>query len=496
MDRPAAVVILAAGAGTRMKSKVPKVLNTISGRSLLGHAIAASEHVGAAKVCVVVRHERDAVAANALAYDPGIVVADQDEIPGTGRAVHCALDALAAAGHQINGTILVTGSDAPLLDGATLRELVQAHQESANAMTILTARVPDPSGYGRIVRDGAEVTKIVEDQDASAEERQINEINSGIYAFDGTLLRETLQAVGRSNAKGEVYLTDVIGIAHLQGRPVRAIVAEDAWCVEGANDKAQLARLAKEMNRRIVDEWMREGVSIMDPDTTWIDVDVELAPDVTILPNVQLYGACRVESDAVIGPDTTLTDCEIAAGAQVVRTHGLLAVIGPGASVGPYSYLRPGTVLGADGKIGTFVETKNAVIGRGSKVPHLSYVGDATIGEGTNIGAASVFVNYDGVNKHKTVVGDRCRMGSDNMYVAPITIGDGAYSGAGTTLRRDVPPGALAVNPSSQRNVEGWVEEHRPGTKSAEAAAAARKAAGSGAGAAQPTADTEGGQAR
>lgn len=470
---PAAVVILAAGAGTRMKSRIPKVLHTVGGRSLLGHAIAASSAVGAARTCVVVRHEREAVAANALATDPNVLIADQDEIPGTGRAVQCALDALAAAGTDLDGPVVVTAADTPLLDGGTLAELVRAHSESGSAMTILTAVVSDPSGYGRVVRDAGEVVGIVEDRDATPEQRVISEINTGVYAFDGALLRETLAGVGRENSQGEVYLTDVVGIAHASGRRVAAVIAEDAWTVEGANDKVQLAALAKEMNRRIVEEWMREGVTVIDPDTTWIDVDVELEADVTILPNVQLHGACQIAHDAVIGPDTTLTDVEVGAGAQVIRTHGSLAVISAGATVGPFSYLRPGTVLGEGGKIGAFVEIKNAEIGARAKVPHLSYVGDATVGEGTNIGAASVFVNYDGVHKHRTVVGRECRMGSDNMYVAPVTIGDGAYSGAGTTLREDVPPGALAINPSGQRNIERWVIDRRPGTAAAEAAAAA-----------------------
>lgn len=495
MDRPAAVVILAAGAGARMKSKVPKVLNTISGRSLLGHVIAAAEQVGAGRLCVVVRHERDAVAADALSYDPSVVIADQDDIPGTGRAVQCALDALAANGLPADGTVVVTGADTPLLDGDTLVALVEAHEAAGNAMTILTATVDDPSGYGRILRDGATVTRIIEDRDASELELAITEINSGVYAFDGALLRETLQGVGKGNDQGEVYLTDVIGIAHQQGRRVGAIIAEDTWSIEGANDKVQLAQLAKEMNRRIVEDWMREGVTVIDPDTTWIDVDVELAPDVTIQPNVQLKGVCRIEADAVIGPDTTLTDCEVGEGAQVIRTHGQLAVIGAGASVGPFAYLRPGTELGAKGKIGTFVETKNSQIGEGSKVPHLSYVGDATIGTGTNIGAASIFVNYDGVNKHRTVVGDHCRMGSDNMYIAPITIGDGAYSGAGTTLRQDVPAGALAINPSEHRNIEGWVEAKRPGTAAAEAAAAARARDAAGGGDSPSQSSQQGGTA-
>ncbi len=243
---------------------------------------------------------------------------------------------------------------------------------------------------------------------------------------------------------------------------------------QGANDRAQLAELGREMNRRIVARWMTDGVTVMDPATTWIDADVVLEPDVTILPGTQLLGATVVREDAVIGPDCTLKDCEIGAGARVVRAHGELAVIGDGANVGPFAYLRPGSQLGAGGKIGTFVETKNAQIGPGAKVPHLSYVGDAEIGEGTNIGAGTIFANYDGVKKSRTVIGRHVRTASNNTFVAPVTIGDGAGSGAGTVVRRDVPPGALAVSGGPQRNIEGWAESKRAGTAQGDAAAAAR----------------------
>jgi bifunctional UDP-N-acetylglucosamine pyrophosphorylase/glucosamine-1-phosphate N-acetyltransferase len=242
---------------------------------------------------------------------------------------------------------------------------------------------------------------------------------------------------------------------------------------EGANDRAQLAELGKELNRRIVTRWMRDGVTVMDPATTWIDADVSLAPDVTILPGTQLLGATAIAEDAVIGPDCTLKDCEIGAGARVVRTHGELAVIGDRATVGPFAYLRPGTSLGIGGKIGTFVETKNAQIGDGAKVPHLSYVGDAEIGEGANIGAGTIFANYDGVAKHRTRVGRQARTGSDNVFVAPVEIGDGASTGAGAVVRRDVPPGALAVSGGPQRNLEGWTLRKRAGTDQAAAAQAA-----------------------
>jgi len=279
------------------------------------------------------------------------------------------------------------------------------------------------------------------------------------------------------NAAGEHYLTDVLGFAVAKGFQVGALMCTDRWLVEGVNDRVQLARLGAEFNRRLVEQWMRAGVTMIDPATVWLDAGVQLARDVTLEPNVQLRGATVVGEGAIIGPDTTLSGVTVGAGASVVRTHGSDSVIGDGASVGPYAYLRPGAKLGASGKIGTFVEVKNSEIGEGSKVPHLSYVGDATIGEHSNIGAASVFVNYDGVRKHRTVIGSHVKMGSDNMYVAPVTVGDGAYSGAGTVIRRNVPPGALAVSGGPQRNLEGWVTSRRPGTPAAEAAERALAAA-------------------
>lgn len=472
--RPAAVVVLAAGEGTRMRSATPKVLHELAGRSLLAHAMVTARALDPVRLAVVVRHERDRVAEHARQVDPGVRVVDQDEIPGTGRAVQCALEALDADG-LADGPVVVTAGDTPLLDAGTLGELLTAHVVDGNAVTVLTAEVADPTGYGRILREPAtgQVLGVVEEKDATDEQRAITEINTSVYVFDAAVLRDALTRVDRNNAQQEVYLTDVLGIARADGRVVRAVRTDDPMLVEGVNDRVQLAALRAELNRRLLEDWMRAGVTVVDPATTWVDVDVELARDVTLLPNTQLHGATSVGEGATIGPDTTLTDVVVGAGASVVRTHGVQARLGPGASVGPFAYLRPGTVLGAKGKIGTFVETKNADIGAGSKVPHLSYVGDATIGEHTNIGAASVFVNYDGVAKHHTRIGSHARTGSDNMFVAPVTVGDGAYTGAGTVVRRDVPPGALAVSGGPQRNVERWVLRRRAGTASAEAAARA-----------------------
>lgn len=490
--QPAAVIILAAGEGTRMRSATPKVLHTLAGRSMLGHAMAAAQGLRPQRIAVVVRHRRDLVAAHALELNPAALIVDQDDIPGTGRAVQCAVSVLDATvhaaeaaqavdnGHEegtlsegLSGPVVVIAGDVPMLDSETLAELLAAHTADNNAVTVLTTELDDASGYGRILRDEhGNVAGIVEHKDATDEQRAITEINSSIYVFDAAVLRRALGEVTTDNAQGEVYLTDVLALARNEGGSVRAVRTDDPWLVEGANDRAQFAVLRAEFNRRIVEQWMRDGVTIVDPATTWIDVQVELAPDVTILPNTQLHGTTTVASDATIGPDTTLDSVDVGQGATIIRTHGSDATIGAGATVGPFAYLRPGTNLGDAGKIGTFVETKNATIGRGSKVPHLSYAGDVTIGEETNIGAGSIFVNYDGVNKHHSTVGSHARTGANTLFVAPVHLGDGVYTAAGTVVRRSVPSGSLAVSASAQRNIDRWVERRRPGTKAAEAAAA------------------------
>lgn len=464
-----AVIVLAAGEGTRMRSKIPKVLHSVAGRSLVGHAVAAAAALRPDHLVVVLGHGRDQVAEHLAGLDVPVSIAVQDEQRGTGDAVRCGLDELPAG---FGGTVLVTYGDVPLLDTATLRELLDTHENSvAGAVTMLTAELDDPTGYGRVLRDaGGAVTGVVEQRDATPAQLAITEVNSGVYAFDGKVLADALSRLSPHNAQGELYLTDVLSIAHQDGHPVGAVRTADPWLVTGVNDRAQLAAVGVELNRRLVHAAMLAGVTVVDPASTWLDAGVQLGTDVLIRPGVQLHGHCVVGDGAVIGPDCTLTDVTVGAGAQVVRTHGSGAEVGAHATVGPFAYLRPGTRLGTQGKIGTFVETKNADIGTGSKVPHLSYVGDATIGEYSNIGAASVFVNYDGVAKHRSVVGSHVRTGSDNMFIAPVTVGDGAYTGAGTVLRRDVPPGALAVSGGPQRNFDGWVASRRAGTASAQAA--------------------------
>ncbi|MEU7097988.1 bifunctional UDP-N-acetylglucosamine diphosphorylase/glucosamine-1-phosphate N-acetyltransferase GlmU [Streptomyces longwoodensis] len=474
--RPAAVVVLAAGEGTRMKSATPKVLHEICGRSLVGHVLAASRELDPEHLVVVVGHAREQVTAHLAEIDPGVRTAVQEEQNGTGHAVRMGLEQLGGA---VDGTVVVVCGDTPLLTAATLGQLARTHGADGNAVTVLTAEVPDATGYGRIVRDASgAVTAIVEHKDASEEQRAVREINSGVFAFDGALLADALKQVRTDNSQGEEYLTDVLGILREAGHRVGASVAADHREIAGINNRVQLSEARRILNDRLLTEAMLAGVTVVDPATTWVDVTVSFERDVVVHPGTQLHGATRLAEGAEVGPNCRLTDTVVGAGARVDNVVSYASEIGAGASVGPFAYLRPGTRLGVKGKIGTFVETKNASIGEGTKVPHLSYVGDATIGEYSNIGAASVFVNYDGEAKHHTTVGSHCKTGSDNMFVAPVTIGDGAYTAAGSVITKDVPPGSLAVARGQQRNIEGWVARKRPGSAAARAAEAAAREGG------------------
>ena len=475
----AAVLVLAAGAGTRMRSDTPKVLHTLAGRSMLAHALHAVAKVAPQHLVVVVGQDRAKVAPAIaeLAGELGrtIDTAVQDQQLGTGHAVGCGLAALP---EDYNGIVVVTSGDVPLLDSDTLADLIATHSAESAVATVVTTTLPDPTGYGRILwTQDREVMAIVEDADATPSQQAICEVNAGVYAFDIAALRSGLSRLRSHNAQQELYLTDVISIVRQDGQIVHAKHIDDSALVAGVNDRVQLAELGAELNRRIIATHQRAGATVVDPATTWIDVDVTVGRDTVIHPGTQLLGSTRVGERCQIGPDTTLTDVTVGDQAVVVRTHGGQSVIGDGAAVGPFAYLRPGTVLGSAGKLGAFVETKNSTIGDGTKVPHLTYVGDADIGEHSNIGASSVFVNYDGETKNRTTIGSHVRTGSDNMFVAPVTVGDGAYTGAGTVVREDVPPGALAVSAGPQRNIMGWVSRKRPGSAAAEAAAKAEEAA-------------------
>jgi len=460
------VIVLAAGEGTRMKSATPKVLHSVAGRSLLGHVLHAVNHLSPKELRIVVGSGREAVEAHIAEIAPKASTIFQEHRGGTGHATQLAL-----AGTTPKGTVLILAGDTPLLSGDSLAQFVEAHSAGKFAASVLTAEHPDPTGYGRIIRDdNDELLRIVEEKDATDDEKFVFEINSGVYAFDGEKLAASIGKLTTANAQGELYLTDVIGILKSAGESIAAIMIDDFTETLGVNDRVQLAESAAMLRDRINDQWMRAGVTITDPTTTWIDATVEISSDVTLHPGTALLGSTKVATGAVIGPRTTLTDCIVKAGASVLESIALQTVIGEGATVGPFTYLRAGTQLGDAAKAGAFVEMKNATVGTGSKVPHLSYVGDATIGEGSNIGAATIFVNYDGVEKHHTTIGDHVRIGSDTMLVAPVTIGDGAYTAAGSVISEDVPAGALGIGRALQKNVIGWVLRKRPGSKSAQAA--------------------------
>lgn len=473
---PAAVVVLAAGEGTRMKSAIPKVLHEICGRSLLGHVVAAARELRPEHLVVVVGHERERVAAHLAGIDPAARAAVQAERLGTGHAVRMALEDLAASGAVLDGTVVIACADTPLLTARTLTGLAAVHEREGNAVTVLSARVPDATGYGRIVRDAdGSVAAIVEQRDAGEEQLAITEINSGVFAFDAKSLAEALSKVTRENAQGEEYLTDTLSILRRAGHRVGVTRAQDHREIAGINNRVQLADARRMLNDRLLTAAMLAGATVVDPASTWIDVTVEFEPDAVVLPGTTLRGATRIAAGAQVGPHSMLTDTEVGEGSRVSFTVADSARIGPETSVGPYAYLRPGTRMARGSKAGTYVELKNASIGEGTKVPHLSYVGDATIGEHTNIGAASVFVNYDGERKHHTTVGSHCRTGADNMFVAPVTIGDGVYTGAGSVIVKDVPAGSLAVNRGQQRNIDGWVARKRPGSAAARAAERAER---------------------
>jgi len=456
--RPAVVVVLAAGEGTRMRSATPKVLHELAGRSMLGHVVGAARALAPEHLLVVVGHARERVAAALADLDPAASAVVQAEQRGTGHAVRTALAALG----PVAGTVVVVPGDAPMLSAELLGRLVAEHEAAGAATTLLTAVLDDPTGYGRVVRDDAgRVLRVTEHKDAGPSELAVHEVATSVYAFAGPALADALGRLSTDNAQGEEYLTDVVGLHREAGLRLHAHVAADPAETAGVNDRVQLAQAARALRDRLLERHLRAGVAVLDPATTWVDVDVVLEPDAVLHPGVQLHGRTRVRSGAHVGPDTTLRDCEVGAGASVVRSHCEGARLEAGATVGPFSFLRPGAVVGEGAKVGAYVEVKASTIGAGSKVPHLSYVGDATVGERSNIGAGTIVVNYDGRDKHRTTVGDDVRVGSNNVLVAPVTVHDGAYTAGGSAITEDVPTGALGVGRARQRNIEGWVTRKR-----------------------------------
>jgi len=446
-----ASVILAAGQGTRMKSDLPKVLHAVAGVPMALYPVRLVRALGCQRQVMVVGHGAAAVQVALASED--VRFALQQEQLGTGHALLCAQSQLA----DFSGTLLLLCGDVPLLRRRTIERLLAYHGSQQAAVTVLTAEPDDPYGYGRIVREGEEVLRIVEEKDASSKEKAIREINTGIYAFEAPFVFEALQKLNRDNAQGEYYLTDVVAIARGEGRSVCALAAAAAEESLGINDRVQLARAGAVMRRRINEELMRNGVTLVDPERTYIDPLVEVGADTIIQPGAHLRGATRIGRHCRIEPGVVVTDCVIGDRAHL-KAGSVLAesTLGPDCAIGPMAHLRPGTVLAGRNKLGNFVETKKAVLGETSQASHLTYIGDAEVGRGVNIGCGTITCNYDGVNKHKTVIEDDVFVGSDTQFVAPVRIGRNSLIAAGSTITKDVPPDSLALSRTPQVVKEGW----------------------------------------
>lgn len=453
-----AAIILAAGEGTRMKSSKPKVLHTFAGKTFLNRVMDSVAALNPGTLAVVVRFQGERVAEAARSYNEHVIVVEQDDKPGTGRAVQCAMEQLSANG-ELTGSVLIAASDMPLLDAETLGALLEFHNNSGNGATVLTTVLDDPTGYGRIIRDSeGNVLRIVEQKDANSSELAVHEVNTSVYVFDAAVLSKAIKGLNSNNAQGEFYLTDALETAKRESA-VGAFAAPDPLSVEGVNDRVQLAALARAHNLRVCEHWMREGVDILDPQTTWIEDDVIIGRDAVILPGSFLQGHTVIGEAAEVGPYTTLIGATIDAEAHVERSRVQETHIGRAANIGPWTYLRPGNELGEGSKAGAFVEMKKAHIGNGTKVPHLSYVGDADLGEHTNIGGGTITANYDGVHKHHTTIGSNVHVGAGNLFVAPVTVGDGVTTGAGSVVRHDVPSDSMVYSENTQHVVEGWKPE-------------------------------------
>ena len=451
--RNLAVIVLAAGLGTRMKSKTPKVLHEVCGKPMIAWISEAVAAVKPDRTLVVLG---DGVEAVHQVLPQSTEVVMQKKQLGTGDAVRSAEDVLGG----FEGDIMVMYGDTPLVTGEDLAELLAAHTAKAPSCTLMTVDVDDPSHYGRVCRDADErVTRIVEHRDASEEELKICEVNAGVYVFEAPALWEALAEVGSDNDQGEIYLTDVIGVMSERRQVVLAHKIADESVVLGVNSRLDLAKAAGLMQRRILERHMLDGVTLRDPGSTYVDAGVKIGRDTVLEPMTMLIGDTLVGEDCVIGPSTTLVGSSVDDGCQVISSYVVAAEIGAGCNVGPFAYLRPGARLEEGAKAGTFVEIKNSRIGEGAKVPHLSYIGDAEVGAGTNIAAGNITANYDGINKHRTVIGRDVNTGADTVFVAPVEVGDGAMTGAGSVITDEVPPGDLGIARAKQRNVEGYARK-------------------------------------
>jgi bifunctional UDP-N-acetylglucosamine pyrophosphorylase/glucosamine-1-phosphate N-acetyltransferase len=451
------VILLAAGQGTRMKSELPKVLHLLGGKALFLHALDTARRLDPQVVAIIVGHGADAVRRAQPSAEITWVV--QDRQLGTGHAVLCAKEAF----EHFNGDILILSGDVPLIGEQTLRALLERHRSRGAVLTLLTAQLPEPKGYGRILRDGnRSIAGIVEEKDATAAQREIDEVNAGIYVASARFLFEALPAVKNSNQQGEYYLPDIVGIGLGQGQVIETLKVDDSREMMGINSREELAAMEKNLRQRNNQKWLLAGVTLKDPDTTYIDEDVIIGKDTVIGPNTQLCGKTIIGAGCRIDGSAFVTDATIGDGVHLRFSVVLTSCkIERGAIIGPFAHLRPGTDLGANVHIGNFVETKEAKLGAGTKANHLTYLGDVTIGRDTNVGAGTITCNYDGFHKYKTAIGDRVQVGSDTTLVAPITLGDDVYIATASTVRHDIPAGALVYNSREERVREGWTEQKR-----------------------------------
>ena len=453
------VLIMAAGEGTRMRSSMPKVLHSVCGRPMVAWPVLAAREAGAERVAVIVSPDRDLTPG----LPEGTETVIQPQADGTGGAVRAAHDLV-----RDSETVVILSGDHPLITGEIVSALLETHRAAGAAATVMTVELEDPGAYGRIVRDSdGDIERIVETkrpEEVEPDVLAIREINTGTYVFDAEPLTEALDNLTADNSAGEYYIGDVLPMFREAGRRVVAHKASDPNVNLGINNRVDLAAVAAEARRQILERHMLAGVTIVDPDTTWIDADVEIAADATIEPGSSLRGSTTVGADSIIGPHSTLIDSTVGEQARVVHSHLHGATVGNLASVGPFAHLRPDANLGQATKAGAFTEIKNSAIGEGAKVPHLAYVGDADVGEDANVGAGSITANYDGRTKSRTKIGEGARIGVNNSLVAPVTVGDGAYTGAGAVIRADVPDGALGVSTNDQRNIEGYAERKAEGS--------------------------------